>query len=45
MNALTEYEGTFQDAPVNFVSAQLVVLTRTSDRWEIRTIHWSSRRR
>ncbi len=45
MNALTEYEGTFKDAPVNFVSAQLVVLARDSGDWQIRTIHWSSRRR
>jgi hypothetical protein len=28
MNALTEYEGTFKNDPVNFVSAQLVVLAR-----------------
>jgi ketosteroid isomerase-like protein len=45
MNALTEYEGTFKGAPVNFVSAQLVVLARDSGHWQIRTIHWSSRRR
>jgi ketosteroid isomerase-like protein len=45
MHALTEYEGTFKDAPVNFVSAQLVVLARDSGNWQIRTIHWSSRRR
>jgi hypothetical protein len=46
MRALTEYEGTFENAPVNFVSAQLVVLTRADAApWMIRTIHWSSRRR
>jgi ketosteroid isomerase-like protein len=43
--ATTEYEGTFQASPVNFVSAQLVVLTRDAGEWLIRTIHWSSRRR
>ena len=43
--ATTEYEGTFDGAPVNFVSAQLMVLTRDSGDWRIRTIHWSSRRR
>lgn len=43
--ATTEYEGTFQGSPVNFVSAQLMVLTRDSGDWRIRTIHWSSRRR
>jgi ketosteroid isomerase-like protein len=43
--ATTEYEGTFENSPVNFVSAQLAVLTRHSGDWRIRTIHWSSRRR
>ncbi|RPH63587.1 MAG: nuclear transport factor 2 family protein [Acidobacteria bacterium] len=43
--ATTEYEGTFEGSPVNFVSAQLMVLTRDSGDWRIRTIHWSSRRR
>jgi ketosteroid isomerase-like protein len=43
--ATTEYEGTFEGDPVNFVSAQLMVLTRDSGDWLIRTIHWSSRRR
>jgi ketosteroid isomerase-like protein len=42
--ATTEYNGTFDGSPVNFVSAQLVVLTRDSGNWRIRTIHWSSRR-
>jgi ketosteroid isomerase-like protein len=44
MHALTEYDGTFQDSPVSFVSAQLVVLVRDAGTWQIRTIHWSSRR-
>jgi ketosteroid isomerase-like protein len=42
--AHTEYDGKFQGDPVSFVSAQLVVLTRDSGNWRIRTIHWSSRR-
>ena len=42
--ATTEYDGTFDGSPVNFVSAQLMVLTRDSGDWRIRTIHWSSRR-
>jgi ketosteroid isomerase-like protein len=42
--ATTEYNGTFDGGPVNFVSAQLVVLTRGEGTWRIRTIHWSSRR-
>jgi ketosteroid isomerase-like protein len=41
----TEYEGTFDNKPVNFVSAQLAVLTSESGNWLIRSIHWSSRRR
>jgi ketosteroid isomerase-like protein len=41
--ATTEYEGTFNGRPLNFVSAQLMVLTRDSGDWRIRTIHWSSR--
>ena len=45
VHALTEYVGTFKDAPVNFVSAQLVVLTRDAADWQIRTINWSSKRR
>jgi len=43
--ATTEFEGTFEGAPVNFVSAQLMVLTRDNGPWTIRTIHWSSYRR
>jgi ketosteroid isomerase-like protein len=43
--ATTEYDGTFDGSPVNFVSAQLAVLTRDSGDWRIRSIHWSSRRR
>jgi ketosteroid isomerase-like protein len=41
----TEYDGTFDGSPVNFISAQLAVLTRSDNRWLIRSIHWSSRRR
>jgi ketosteroid isomerase-like protein len=43
--ATTEYEGTFEGKRVNFVGAQLAVLTRESGDWQIRTIRWSSRRR
>jgi ketosteroid isomerase-like protein len=43
--ATTEYSGEFQGSPVDFVSAQLMVLTRDSGNWRIRSIHWSSRRR
>jgi len=43
--ATTEYEGVFEGDPLNFVSAQLMVLTRDSGDWRIRAIHWSSRQR
>jgi ketosteroid isomerase-like protein len=43
--ATTEYQGEFQGGPVDFVGAQLMVLTRDSGNWRIRSIHWSSRRR
>lgn len=43
--ATTEYDGSFDGKPVSFVSAQLMVLTRDSGDWRIRTVHWSSRRR
>lgn len=42
--ATTEFEGTFEGAPVNFVSAQLMILTRNDGPWTIRSVHWSSRR-
>ena len=41
--ATTTYDGTFEGAPVQFVSAQLMVLTKETDGWKIRSIHWSSR--
>jgi ketosteroid isomerase-like protein len=41
----TEYDGIFDGAPVAFTGAQLAVLTRDADKWMIRSIHWSSRRR
>lgn len=43
--ATTEFNGTFENSPVNFVSAQLAVLTHEEGQWRIRSIHWSSRRR
>jgi uncharacterized iron-regulated membrane protein/ketosteroid isomerase-like protein len=43
--ATTDYDGTFDGSPVSFTSAQLAVLTRANGEWQIRSIHWSSRRR
>jgi ketosteroid isomerase-like protein len=42
--ATTEYHGEFQGSPLDFASAQLMVLTRQDSGWKIRSIHWSSRR-
>jgi ketosteroid isomerase-like protein len=41
--ATTTYDGKFEGAPVQFVSAQLMVLSKDDDDWKIRSIHWSSR--
>ena len=41
--ATTTYDGKFRGAPVQFVSAQLMVLSKDADAWKIRSIHWSSR--
>ena len=43
--ATTDYDGTFDGAPVSFTSAQLAVFTRESGSWRIRSIHWSALRR
>ena len=42
-DALFVESGTFEGAPVQFVSAQLMVLSKDADAWKIRSIHWSSR--
>jgi ketosteroid isomerase-like protein len=41
----SETTGTFEGRPVNSVGAELIVLSRTTRGWQIRAIHWSSRRR
>jgi ketosteroid isomerase-like protein len=41
----SETSGAFQDRQVSSVGAELMVLTRSHGRWQIRAIHWSSRRR
>ncbi len=43
--AATDFVGTFDGSPVDFISTQLAVLTRQDGRWLIRSVHWSSRRR
>jgi len=41
----SDMKGTFEEKPVNSAGAELMVLSRGSDGWRIRAIHWSSRRR
>jgi ketosteroid isomerase-like protein len=43
--ATTDFQGTFDGGPVDFISTQLAVLTRQDGAWLIRSVHWSSRRR
>ena len=43
--ASTDFDGTFDGSEVSFTSAQLAVLSRESEGWRIRSIHWSSRPR
>lgn len=38
-------DGTFEGRPIHSLGAELVVLSRSTDGWRIRAIHWSSRRR
>ena len=37
--------GTFRKREVNSVGAELMILTNTQGGWQIRAIHWSSRKR
>jgi ketosteroid isomerase-like protein len=37
-------QGTYQSMDLTLVGAELMVLTRTSTGWQIRAIHWSSRK-
>ena len=41
----SEVAGTFEGRAINSIGAELAVLTRTAKGWQIRAIHWSSRRR
>jgi ketosteroid isomerase-like protein len=41
----SEYKGTFQSKPVDSIGVELMVLSRDSTGWRIRTIHWSGRSR
>lgn len=41
----SEMVGTFEKQPVNLAGATLMVLSRETAGWRIRSIHWSSHRR
>jgi ketosteroid isomerase-like protein len=38
-------QGTFRDRAINSSGAELMVLSRDTEGWKIRAIHWSSRAR
>lgn len=44
VSSTSKTSGTFKDTPVHLVGAELVVLSRTGDGWQIRAVHWSSRK-
>lgn len=43
--AATANKGTWNGRDIDSLGAELLVLARDGDRWRIRAIHWSSRRR
>lgn len=45
VTATSTTQGTFRNRPVNSAGAALIVLTRQSEGWRIRAIHWSSHTR
>lgn len=44
VSSTSKSSGSFREKPVHRFGAELVVLSRTPDGWEIRAVHWSSRR-
>lgn len=40
----TEFRGTFEGKPLALLSLETMVLTRESDGWKIKALHWSGRR-
>lgn len=45
VSSTSSVDGTFEGRPIRSLSAELAVLTRSATGWQIRAIHWSSRRR
>lgn len=44
LTSASRTEGTFQERPINSRGAELVVLSKTAEGWQIRAIHWSSQK-
>jgi ketosteroid isomerase-like protein len=40
----TEFRGTFQGKPLALLGLETMVLSRETDGWKIKALHWSSRR-
>jgi ketosteroid isomerase-like protein len=45
VTSTSDVAGTFEGRAISSVGAELAVLTRTAEGWQIRAVHWSSRRR
>lgn len=41
----TDFTGTFEGKPVDFLGLETMVLSREPEGWRIRALHWSSRNR
>lgn len=44
LTSASRTEGFFHERPINSRGAELIVLTKTADSWQIRAIHWSSQK-
>ena len=40
----TEFKGTFEGKPLALLGLETMVMTRETDGWKIKALHWSSRR-
>lgn len=44
LTSASRTEGSFQEQPINSRGAELIVLSKTAEGWQIRAIHWSSQK-
>lgn len=44
LTSVSRTEGSFQERPINSRGAELMVLTKGAEGWQIRVIHWSSQK-